>query len=290
MEQNPKIGIIKEGEEQISKVITLKEGESIKVITPANREHAYNSAEAKAWVDENGGTFIWAIYRKAVSMQANGTQLTIQDFARLLYMATFLTHEQNGSKLAYDNGKVIDKKGLRTLLGLGERAYRDFYNKLERESIIYDMGDHICMNEDWFKKGEINATDLTKRGLSFARTIIKPIRELYESYGKTRAGVTNLGLLYMALPYISYETNALVSNPEEENISIIDRLNLEQVAELFGYEPKHVTPALRKVKLNGEYVFGFMTVGNSKTVYVNPRIFWQAKRRPDKSLLFAFKQ
>jgi hypothetical protein len=285
-----KIGIVKEGLEQVHKVITLKEGDIIKVVTPANREHARNKAEAVEWVNGNGGNFIWSIYRRAVSMQANGTQLTVQDFARLLYMATYLTHGQNSSKLAHDNGKPIDKKGLKALLGLGDRAYRDFYNKLERESIIYDMNTHIEINEDWFKKGSIDADALGKRGLSFARTLVKPIRDLYAEYGKTRAGVTNLGLLYMALPYISYETNALVNNPTEEQVDFIERLNLEQVAELFGYDPKHLTPALRKIKLNGEYVFGFMQVGNSKTVYVNPRIYWQANRKPDKALLLAFKK
>lgn len=283
-----KIGIKVEGEEGIMQIITLKEGEYVKKVTQSNLKHMQDMQEAKDWINENGGAFMWSIYRKAVSMQASGTQLTQQDFARLLYLATYLTHERNGSKLVYDNGTPIDKKGLRTLLQLGERAYRDFYNKLERESIIYDMGDHICINEDWFKKGKINANELNKRGLSFARTLTKPLRDLYAEYGKSRA-VGSLGLLYMALPYISFETNALVSNPTEENVTFIDRLNIEQVAELFGYEPKHVTQALRKVKLNGEYVFGFMNVGNNKTVYVNPRIFWQAKRRPDKSLLLAFK-
>lgn len=289
-EKGVNIGVVKAGEVEVSKIITLKEGESLKKVTPANREYLNNKEEATAWIGENGGAFIWSIYRKAVHMQANGTQLTPQDFARLLYMATYITHEQNGAnKLVYDNGKPIDKKGLRTLLGLGERAYRDFFKRLEMESIIFDMKTHIEVNENYFRKGKINADELSKQELSFARTIIKPIRELYEQYGKTRAGVTNLGLLYMALPYISFETNALVKNPTETSVDTLERLNLEQVAELFGYEPKHITPALRKVKLNGEYVFGFMHVGNSKTVYVNPRIFWQANRRPDKSLLLAFK-
>lgn len=289
MENEIKVGIVKEGEEHVSKIITLKEGETLKKVTPANRGYLTDKTEAEEWVNENGGAFIWSIYRKAVSITEFGTQLTVQDFARLLYMATYITHERNGGKLAHDNGVAIDKKGLKALLGLGDRAYRDFYKKLEMESIIYDMGTHIEINEDWFRKGNINDRELAKRGLSFARTLIQPIRDLYAEHGKARAGVTNLGLLYMALPYISFETNALVSNPTEENINILERLKLEQVAELFGYTEEKITPALRKVKLNGEYVFGLMQVGNSKTVYVNPRIFWQANRRPDKSLLFAFK-
>ncbi|MED3732319.1 hypothetical protein [Geobacillus stearothermophilus] len=284
-----KIGVIKEGEEHVHKVITLKEGEYLKKVTPGNLQYLRDREEAEDWIAENGGEFIWSIYRKAVSMKANGTQLTQQDFARLLYLATFITHTQNGNKLVYDNGKPIDKQGLRILLGLGERAFRDFYNKLERESIIFDMGDHIAVNEDWFRKGEINATELQKRGLSFARTLVKPIRELYEKYGKSRGAVANLGLLYMALPYINFETNALVANPTETDVMLMERLNLEQVAELFGYNTVNITQALRRVKLNGEYVFGFMQVGNNKTVYVNPRIFWQANRKPDKSLLLAFK-
>ncbi|MED3880583.1 hypothetical protein [Priestia megaterium] len=282
------VGVKVEGQEEIHKVITLQEGEYLKKVTPTNLQYLRNKQEAEEWVQANGGSFIWSIYRKAVNMKASGTQLTNQDFARLLYIATYITHMKFGNKLVYDNGTPIDKKGLQKLLGISKPAFSTFYKKLESESIIFDMGDHIVLNEEWFRKGTINADELSKNGLSFARTLIKPIRTLYEEYGKSRA-VGNLGLLYVALPFISFETNALVSNPTEEKVSAITPLNLEQVAELFGYTPDRITQALRKVKLNGEYVFGFMLVGNNKTVYINPRIYWQANRKPDKSLLLAFR-
>ncbi|WP_140456593.1 MULTISPECIES: hypothetical protein [Priestia] len=239
---------------------------------PHQVQYKQREDEVAKYNAEQGG-FVFTFYKLAERIDGD---LTKADLARLLFLATYLSYESN--QLKFDNGVAITKKQLPELLGLKERAFRTFYGTVTQLGILVDNGDKVVMSAEYFYKGSLPKT-IKPNEIAYTRTYVNGIRELYKEYGATRkAG--QLGLLYLVIPYIHFDTNILVSNPNERQHADIEALSLEEVAMLLGYDANKITRTLTGIVLGDEYVFMITQVGKEKNVVVNPRVHWRGTSVP----------
>lgn len=235
------------------------------------------SKSALAEHNREMGGFIFTIYRLAEHMDK---EITKADLARLLFMATYLNYD---NELRFDNGTAITKKHLPELLGLKDKAFRTFYNKVVSFGVLIETERGLKLNDDYFVKGELKP-EIKNGEIPYVRTYNKTIRDLYAMYGTTRkAG--NLGLVYLVIPFIHKGTNILASNPKEKDYAWIEPINLQDLAKILKYSPDKIKSALLSISLGSgndlEYVFTVTEMGgNEKYTYVNSKVLWRGNNLP----------
>jgi hypothetical protein len=268
-----------------TKVVNVETGEDLtdkyqimpKKLVSHQQVNYRKRKEAMARYAEEHGGFIFTFHRLREFI---GKELKQADLGRLLFLATYIGFQDN--RLMYDNNRPINKSGLKTLLMLKKDAFRTFYNAVTALEIIIERDGYLCMNERYFYKGALADDQLDAGNRTYTRTFIKSVRSLYEEYGATRKA-SQLGLLYLVIPFIHVDTNILASNPDEDDLDEIDALSLEELAEAIGYAKNKISRSLRSIFLGGEYVFQIVNVGTNheKNVVVHPAIFWRGNSIPD---------
>lgn len=259
-----------------------------KPATPQQHRYKQREGDLADYTREQNG-FVFTFYKLAEYV---GNELKQADLARLLYIATF-AHFGDNRLLHNGNHKVIDKNGLQTLLGLKDRAYHTFYKTVTELGIIKDRGYDMVMNSDYFYCGYLPKECKTGE-IPYTRTYVKGIQELYKKYGTTRK-IGQLGLLYLVIPYIHYDTNLLASNPDETDYAMIEPLPVEEIARILNYTPDKITKALTDIVLGNEFVFYPFGSGKEKYFAVNSLVFWRADSSPlnkvdTAQVLFAIKK
>jgi hypothetical protein len=216
---------------------------------------------------------------------------------RIMFLGTFVTYQEKGNYLKYDNGKPIKKKHLQELLEMtSDKDFYTFFNKLVSAGIIaeehHDKSTiYLIWNSKYHFKGKAPATLLKQKNL--VKTFDKQVRELYQEKnekGKTIHTPNNLYTLFMVLPYIHNEENIICKYPEN-NINECEPLSLSELAEMFGYNRSNdLKRKLFKVRLNGLPVFEARDNGIVAFIQVNPFVIWKSKKAPSSALIVTFKE
>lgn len=223
---------------------------------------------------ENGG-FILAFYDHNAKMSDQLAALNFEDLARLVFIGTYISYEKG--RLQHDNGRSINKKGLAELVGLKERAYRDFFKRLVAANIIREEVDGtIHINPAVFYRGEITAA----QAQSSARTkiYVKTVRDLYTMAAGSKRNLKHLATIYEVLPFINFHTNIIAYNPEETDADLIKPMAHDKLAALLGYQDaRKLRQTLNASKIDGKPVF--LAAENphdrrEKRIVVNPRVVY----------------
>ncbi|WEY80357.1 hypothetical protein P5667_15395 [Bacillus velezensis] len=219
---------------------------------------------------ENGG-FTWAFYTTCRTFLDEYTGIKEPDIARLMYIATYVGFQNQ--QLAHDNGRKIDKTGLRNLLGLSANKFRDFYKRVTEADILNEKDNVIEISPLLFYRGKVRGKDAEISRIKLYR---KTVRELYTNFGGRAA--KKLSIIYMVLPFLNLKTNVVCFNPDETDTERLNKMHLDKLAALLGYRDSNkLRQTLESVKLNGKPVFWLPPDPNDrrkKMVIVNPNVVY----------------
>ncbi|WJM61087.1 hypothetical protein QTN46_16725 [Bacillus amyloliquefaciens] len=229
-----------------------------------------------AHVSENGG-FVTAFFNARVTMESQFQSLNQSDLARLMFIGTY-TGWGDG-QLKYDNGKPIDRSGLKKLVGMSPNKFKGFYENLKKEAVLREEGDSIFMNSAVFYRGKHSDIKRVTRDMQYTRLFRDMVRDLYEMYnGRT---IKQLAIIYAVLPFVNFNFNIIAYNPNESNEDIVEPIPLDKLAALLGYkDTSRFKTALNKIEYDGKPVFGFFEISGDrrkKKTILNPRVVYAGK-------------
>lgn len=244
----------------------------------SQRLYAQQQQQLNEHAEKNGG-FVRAFYTTSERIDERYSTLKKEDFARLLFLATYLQYETN--QIRFSNGRAVDRKQLCELLQMQKRRFDEFIARATEAGFIYYNEDDAIfyMNEERFYRGKASRHAADTKEKASTRIYRDTIRELYQEYCKGRS-LANLSLIYRVLPMVSYSTNVLSHNPKA-SAGEIKPIELSELQRILSYSSKQkLVQALQKIKLSGEPIF--LIVDNphnlkEKRVVMNTRVVFAGK-------------
>lgn len=222
----------------------------------------------------DNGEFIFAFFEKLTTVEGRFPSLTKPDVARLMYIATFISWEEN--RLQAPNGRHhYTKKDVEGLVDMSSRRFREFFNRLEGENIISetDTGE-LFIDPTIFYRGQLRNHEYDMADFNHTRLFRKTVRELYGEFKGRR--LAQLAVIYSVLPFLNFSTNIVSYNPDETSEDLIRPMELSKLATLTGYkDDKAMKRSLNNIKLDGKPVFGFFENPHDRRTFrtvVNPRV------------------
>ncbi|MDJ0332121.1 hypothetical protein [Planococcus sp. S3-L1] len=238
---------------------------------------------------DNGG-FVFAFFKEARTIVERFPTLTQADTARLLFIGTFVAWATG--RLQYDNGRPISRKQLQELSGMSRPRFSEFYKRLEGEGILSEDAatKDVYMNPTVIYRGEMKQVSKDVADLEYTRVFRSTVRRLYEEFDGKQ--LKQLGLIYSVLPFISAQTNIVVTNPEEKDSERLQPMNVRTLAMILEYsDPQKLKTALNAVKIDGNPVFLFADDPynrREKRIVVNPRVVFKGNNEALKAISVLF--
>lgn len=222
---------------------------------------------------QNGG-FVFALYESCKTMEDRFPTLSQSDLARLMFIGTFTGY--NTGRLQHDNGRIIDRKKLESLVKLSRAKFSAFYKKLIAENIIQETGGELFMNPSVFYRGALKDADYALASYQHTRLFRQTIRDLYERYGGR--SIKQLAIIYAVLPFVNFDTNIVCLNPTEDDKDKLQPMNLDNLAALLHYQDtQKLKRALESIKLDSQPVFYLphnVHDRRERRVIINPRVVY----------------
>lgn len=251
-------------------------------ISPAQKK-MLNSISSIAKHSEKLGGFVFLCYVKN-KLLFNELDIERANITRLIYLSTYLNYNTSSENLLIrytKNKKIVplDRKQMRKILKLEERTFYNFLKNVKDNNLIYEVDEKFYMNPEYFTKGEVEFN--TKE---YTRIYINTTRLLYESV--TLSKHKQLSYIYQLIPFIHYESNVLVKNPDEVDINEIEKMNLIEICELLKIDKTNRTRLKKEllkfnIEMDGEkyYFLKYIRVEGDKDIsdyfIVNPSVIWK---------------
>jgi hypothetical protein len=258
------------------------------VKTTESQREALQAIDELSAHEIDNGHFVFAFFESCKTMSEQYPSLTQADLARLMFVGTY-TGYRNG-RLQHDNGRVIDKKSLETLVGMSRNKFSEFYRKLISEDILQENNGELFVNPAVFYRGPIKESGYQLDEYRHTRLFRKTVRDLYELYKGRKTG--QLAVIYAVLPFLNFNTNVVCFNPKENNEDELRPMNLENLSALLGYkDTQKLKRALDSVKIDNQRVFWLPQNVNDKRqkrIVVNPRVVFAGSAESLKAIKVLF--
>lgn len=192
----------------------------------------YEQFEQSQVSNINDACFIFMIYTPVQTFIEKYSGITKGDYARLVYLSTFL--QQSGTRLKKDTVNFVKAKDIKEMLGVPDRTAKLFLQRTKEAGVLFsDTDDYINISSEVFINGRPGRSSKVRK---FTRIFIDNTRHLYHAYKKGKA-IEKLGTLYALVPYIDYRTNILCANANEDitEISELIPLNRKDIAKVLGH-------------------------------------------------------
>ncbi|NOJ71417.1 hypothetical protein [Paenibacillus alvei] len=229
---------------------------------------------------DNGG-FVFALFDSCRTMEERFPSLSQSDLARLMFIGTYTSYK-NG-RLQHENGRVIGRKQLESLVGMSRARFSEFYRKLLEEEIIHENDGQLFMSPRVFYRGVLSESEYKLDEYQHTRMFRKTVRDLYRNYGGRT--IKQLAIIYAVLPFVNFNTNVVCFNPQEGNEDDLKPMDLDNLAALLHYnDTQKLRRALETIKLDNKPVFYLPhNIHNKRRrrIIVNPRVVFAG---PAKSL------
>ncbi|HBE9638627.1 TPA: hypothetical protein KRN26_002399 [Clostridioides difficile] len=264
----------------------LEIGKRKKSFSPEQRAIINNKKELPYHNFKLGG-FVFCTYVKN-ELLFNEVNISKANISRLIYLATYLNYNTGEENLLvrYSQFKEmipIDRKNMREILNLKDRAFRNFLADVKKCELLYESNNKFYINPKYFTKGIPNFENK-----EYTRIYINTSRFLFEHC--TPRQHKQLSYIYQLIPYIHFESNILCLNPHETDISKIKKISLYKICQLLNISTikqdmnKFKKELLRfyiKVEDDKYYFFKYVIVeGNNKNTdyfIINPCVIWKGK-------------
>jgi hypothetical protein len=159
-------------------------------------------------------------------------------------------------------------------LDISKMTFYRFFNACLDNNIIIKNDDDYLINSKYHYKG---------KGKGDERVVKVYNTKIRNAYKQMKS--TELGLIYLLLPYIHYQTNTLCFNPYEEDVTKLQKLNRKQVCELIGIDPATFSKKILKAKIDNKGVFAEVKVLGKRSYLVNPWVLTRLDVAPNDSLI-----
>lgn len=244
--------------------------------------------EVQKHSEENGG-FVFAFYETCKQISEQYPDFNQADLASLMFVGVHVSFGTN--HLTHPNGKKIDKKALKGLLGMSRNKFTQFYRKLISNEILTETETGLVMNANMFFRGFEQDIPKSAAELQHTRMYRQTIKDLYGMFDQR--SMKKLGLIYAVLPYVNYRVNIVCNNPTNNNEDELNAMTIGELADTLGYEDTtKLAKNLKEIKHNGQSVFKLVEDDNdsrSKYVIVNPNVVYAGNGEALKSLQILFR-
>lgn len=186
-----------------------------------------NICDMKASVDKSYFKFF-------ISQFENITDLKPQTLARLMYLSTYISYDNN--YLKHNNGVMLDKKSMKNLMKLSERTFDNFYKEvIDKGYLIQDNGYRI--SKKIIHKGSGNERQLSEQE-RYNKIYINAMQKMYLSTKINQHKL--LGYVFMMLPYVNIKYNILCYNPFENVMDFIIPITMNNFCDYIGVGTEQV--------------------------------------------------
>lgn len=239
--------------------------------TPAQHE-ALRAVDELSTHELENGHFVFAFFESCQTMADRYPTFTQPDLARLMFIGTY-TGYQTG-RLQHDNGRVVDRRALESLIGISRNRFAEFYRKLIDSDIVQEQDGEIHINPSVFFRGRLKDAGYKLDEYNHTRMFRKTVRDLYAIYkGKKTA---QLAIIYAVLPFLNFRTNVVCFNPQDHDTDELRPMNIENLAALLGYKDTNkLRRVLEGISIDGQPVFWLphnVHDRRQKRIVVNPRV------------------
>ena len=215
---------------------------------------------------------------------------------RLMYLATFLKIGSDKYDLYLTERKRMCRGDLPKVMGALSRTTLSRFCSEVLGRILYEDADRfLSMDGCLFKRGNLVKGQV---GTGFEKAYIDSIRKLYHATPVSQHG--KLGLMFKMLPYLNIEYNILCWNPEEKDLSNIQKLSLSDFCVIANCSPHNLGRLMNEYKkitfdVNGrqEYFCSFVLPGGDREntrIFINPHILYSGSNYTRVEMLGAFCQ
>lgn len=178
-------------------------------------------------VVSEGGNYVWHYF---VPAEHNFDSLNNPTISRLVYLATYIN---NDNYLSYDNGQLLSRSQLQSLLNLGDTAFKSFLRQTKRHNYLIEDDSGFQLNPNIFGKGKLQKV----KDQRAAKLFVYSTRFLYEH--ATIDSHKTLAYMYMILPYVNLTYNVLCENPWETDKSKITKMSVDTLCAKLGLDISH---------------------------------------------------
>lgn len=267
----------------------------INKVKEQNRKNFLVRKENKTWFEELTGRFTFTLVSTIRELN-HDNRFTLAEKTRIMFLGTYVSYQNHGSYLKFDNGRYICKRHLQEMLEIkNRREFYHFYNKLvETKILTEEVIDRSTIKLRWSNmyhfRGKAPASEL--RGKNLIKTFDKQIRGLFkekDTNGKALYTPNNLYTMFMVLPYVHPETNLLCMYPNND-LETCEPLSISELSRVLGFTRSNdLKRKLFKVRLKGLPVFETRDNGIYSYIQVNPFVIWRSNKTPSEALLVTFR-
>ena len=243
----------------------------------------------------NPDKFIWEIYELS-TMRDDG--ISPANVTRMIYLSTFLGYD---GSLVHSNGKPIQYADLAGLLGISDRAFRDFWKEMTAAGVFREKNGAVLVDKDRFRRGRLKDKDvgaLAAKGQFLTRLYTNGVRQLYES--ATPRSHKTLSYMFQILPFVNREHNIVCHNPLETDVDKINRMTLGEFCDLMGYDRDNATRLSKAlfeptftVKGQEQHAMRYVLATSLKReeyrMFINPNVYYAGSDWKQVEILGAFK-
>ena len=184
------------------------------------------------------------------------------------YLLVLNTHLKMNTNVLYEFDNVkkpLNRGGIARVLKIGNggtsKKFIDFM--IEKGVLLEvktDNGKGFAINEQYSLRG---STDTPEK----LRVYHKAIRQMYEDIEPE-----DFSFIYSLIPYVEYDHNMLAHNPYETDISKLDTLDVDDIAEITGLSSRAVYYKLNRLKLHGHPIFITVKSGGGYYFIIDPDV------------------
>lgn len=196
---------------------------------------------------------------------------------RFIFLTAYIKYDSHGLLVDTDekNQQTLNRSMLFEKLNVGEKAFIRTMNILKENKLIVENKGWYYVNEKIVIRGKISKQKMNQ---SFTRVFSDTIKELYNSCSTREQ--TQLYYFYTILPLVNYKYNCVCHNPNETELSHIQKMSIQNICTSVGYDPNHwklFWNNLRKFKLGKEYCISSTIIGDTfddVLIKINPKIYY----------------
>lgn len=246
------------------------------IITP--QAQRYNAKRSKLFKDFlNGKEQAKKLGRfNFISINKAFADLSPAALARLVYFSTYIRYGDN--KLYLNKNTPIQAKHLKIVLGISSAQVYRFIDEAEGY-IAVDKDGGLMLTGGYFIFGKLTQSE---DKAAYQKLYIESVRRLYKATPVSKH--SQLGYVFMMLPYINKEHNVLCYNIYERDLDKVDTMSIAEFCRIVGYSEKNASRLRREyskitfpVENRQEQFCMFVSDGcnlNNAQIYINPHILY----------------
>ena len=254
-------------EEGIDKIYTPEELSSL-----YNRKRNYKQKTEFEEYIESIGQYSFLFYRHLKKLNISNEIKT-----RFIFLTAYIKYDSNGLLVDTDekNQIPLNRSILLQKINVGEKAFIRTINILKENKLITENKGLYYINEKIVIRGKLTKQKMNQK---FTRVFADTIKDLYNKCSTREQA--QLYYFYAMLPLVNYKYNCVCHNPDETDLSYIEKMSVQDICTCVGYDSsqwKRFWNMLRGFKIGKEHCISSTIIGDTFDnilIKINPKIYY----------------